>query len=299
MSIKLPKIFLDSGDPEETKRAKGILGFLDGQTTNPSLLAKNPAVMAKREQGTLTEDELLAEYQTMIQAIDKEVAGPISVETYADWNTKADAMLSQAQEMKKWGRNIYVKFPTIPEGVKAANEFVKSGGKVNMTLVFDQNQAAAVYAATLPGTHPSFISPFIGRWDDRGYQGVDLLKNIQKMYRAFDTMRNERKAHVEVLGASIRTMAHFYACILMGVDAVTIPPSLIQEWVTADERFMPDESYRTEFPGLRSILYKDVPYHDDYTQYPIAREADSLLDAGLAKFVTDWNTLIGKNATTV
>ncbi len=294
MSIKLPKIFLDSGDPEETKKAKSLLGFLDGQTTNPSLVAKNPEVQAYLAKGNkLKEDELLNMYRQIIEEISKEIAGPISVEIYADWDTPAEAMLEQAQEMKKWGRNIYIKFPTIPEGLKAANEFVKTGGKVNMTLVFDQQQAAAVYAATLPTFQPAFISPFIGRWDDRGYRGLDLVKNIIKMYKEFDTKRNEHKSHVEVLAASIRSLDHFYASIFLGADIMTIPMTIIREWIE-QERWVPDEKYRIETEGLHAIIYKDLPYRDDYTQYPVEREEGSLLDEGLKKFVSDWNNLLDK-----
>lgn len=292
MSIKLPKIFLDSGDPEETKKAKSLLGFLDGQTTNPSLVAKNPEVQAYIAQGKkLTQDELLNMYREMIQSIDKEIAGPISVETYADWDTTAEEMLEQAQEMKKWGRNICIKFPTIPAGVRAANEFVKTGGRVNMTLVFDQNQAAAVYAATLPAFQPAFISPFVGRWDDRGFRGLDLVKNIAKMFDTYDAKRNEHKRHVEILAASIRHLDHFYASIFLGADAITVPMTIIREWVE-HERWVPDERYRIETAGLRSIIYKEIPYHDDYTQYVIEKEDGSLLDEGLKKFVQDWNNLI-------
>ncbi len=294
MSIKLPKIFLDSGDPDETKKAKSLLGFLDGQTTNPSLVAKNPEVQAYLAKGKkLKEDELLDMYRQIIEQIDKQIAGPISVETYADWNSTADQMLTQAKEMHKWGRNIYIKFPTIPEGLKAANEFVKGGGKVNMTLVFDQNQAAAVYAATLPTFQPAFISPFIGRWDDRGYRGLDLVKNIIKMYKEFDSKRNEHKQHVEVLAASIRNLDHFYASIFLGADIVTIPMSIIREWIE-QERWVPDEKYRIDTQGLHAILYKEMAYHDDYTQYEVKKEEGSLLDEGLNKFVNDWNNLLDK-----
>ncbi len=294
MSIKLPKIFLDSGDPEETKKAKSILGFLDGQTTNPSLVAKNPEVQKFVADGKkLKEDELLNLYRQAIQEIDKEIAGPISVETYADWETTSETMLEQAKEMKTWGRNIYVKFPTIPAGVAAAHEFVKTGGKVNMTLVFDQNQAAAVYAATLPTYQPAFISPFVGRWDDRGFRGVDLVRNIIKMYDAFNKKRNEHRVHVEVLAASIRSLEHFYAAIVLGADAITISLPLIREWLE-DQRFVPDEKYRIETEGLRSMIYQDIPYHDDFTLYPIDKVDGSLLNEGLVKFVSDWNNLLDK-----
>lgn len=294
MSIKLPKLFLDSGNPEETRKAKSLLGYLDGQTTNPSLVAKNPEVQAYLAKGNkLKEDELLDMYKKMIQEIDREIAGPISVETYADWDTTAETMLAQARDMKEWGRNVYIKFPTVPEGLKAANAFVKEGGSVNMTLVFDQQQAAAVYAATLPTFKPAFISPFIGRLDDRGMRGIDLIKNIKKMYREFDKKRNESKAHVEVLGASIRHLNHFYASVFLGADILTVPFSIIKEWVD-EEKWVPDENYRPETGGLHAMIYQDLPYHDDYTQYPVEKVDGSLLSDGLVKFAHDWNSLLDK-----
>jgi len=293
MSIKLPRIFLDSGNPQETAKTKSLLGFLDGQTTNPSLVVKNPEVQKFLADGKkLSQNELLDVYKKIIGEIDTQIAGPISVETYADWDTKAKDMLAQAHDMKTWGKNIYVKFPTIPEGLKAANEFVKSGGSVNMTLVFDQQQAAAVYAATLPTFKPAFISPFVGRWDDRGFKGIDLIKNIVKMFKDFNKKRSENKSHIEILSASIRHLQHFYGSIVNGADILTVPFKIIDEWVQ-EERFMPDESYRPETQGLRSIVYKELPYHDDYMMYPFEREKGSLLDEGLVKFAKDWNSLIG------
>ncbi|MFA9288757.1 MAG: transaldolase family protein [Weeksellaceae bacterium] len=292
MSIKLPKIYLDSGDPAETRRAKGLLGSLDGQTTNPSLVAKNPEVQAYLAKGKkLTEKELLDIYKTFIGEIDKEIAGPISVETYADWDTKAGEMLRQADEMATWGRNIYIKFPSIPEGLKAAYEFTNKGGRVNMTLVFDQEQAAGVYAATLPTTQPAFVSPFIGRWDDRGYDGLDLVKNILKMYRQFDKKRGDKHPHVLVLAASIRNLTHFYNSIFMGADILTVPLTVIREWVQ-EEKWVPDEHYRPEPSGLKSLLYEELPLQTDYTQYKIEQEEGTLLDEGLKKFVADWKGLI-------
>lgn len=299
MSITLPKIFLDSSDPEETRKAKGLLGKIDGQTTNPSLVAKNPEVQAYVASGkTLTETELLARYKDIIGQIELEVAGPLSVEVYADWESTASDLLKQAEDMATWGKNIAIKFPTIPEGLKAAREFTAKGGRANMTLVFTQEQSAAVYSATLPEnpdnegkTH--FISPFIGRWDDRGFQGLDLIKNIVKMYRAFDKTRNAKSPHVEVLAASIRSLDHFYASIYLGADAVTIPLKTIQAWI-AEEKWMPDERYRVPSNGLKSLLYKELPLQADFTEYEIDKTPGSLLDEGLTKFAKDWNKLLGK-----
>lgn len=293
MSIKLPKIFLDSGNPEDTAKAKSLLGFLDGQTTNPSLVLKHPEAQKYVAEGKkFTQDELLDFYKQIIVELDKQLAGPISVETYADWHTTADDMLAQARDMKKWGKNIYIKFPSIPEGIKAANIFVKERGSVNMTLVFDQQQAAAVYIATLPTFKTAFISPFVGRWDDRGFKGLDIIKNINKMYKSFDAKRDEKKKHIEILSASLRNMDHFYGSIINGADILTVPMNIIEQWVHDEERFMPDKTYRAEAKGLRSIVYKDLPYHDDYTMYPVAREHGSLLDEGLIKFANDWNSMI-------
>lgn len=292
MTIKRPRIFLDSGDPAETHKAKSLLGFLDGQTTNPSLVAKNPEIQAYMATGKkLTETELLNKYKELVGELQKTVAGPISVETYADWTTTAEDMLEQAYDMKTWGRNIYIKFPTIPAGIEAAHKFVTDGGSVNMTLVFDQTQAAAVYTATMPSIKPAFISPFVGRWDDRGYKGMDLIKNIIKMYKNFNKIRNERRVHVEVLAASIRTMDHFYSAMVLGADILTVPLSIIQEWID-NEQWMPDTTYRPETKGLKSIIYQDLPYHDDYMSYPVEHVEGSLLDEGVGKFVKDWKSLL-------
>jgi transaldolase len=297
MSIKLPKIFLDSGNPEETRTAKGLLGHLEGQTTNPSLVVKNPEVQKLIGEGKkLTEKELLDIYRQIVLEISKQIAGSISIEVYADWDTTATQMLKQADQMNSWINHAHIKFPTTPEGLNAAHEFSKQGGRVNMTLVFTQEQAAAVYAATLHEhtTSPHFVSPFIGRWDDRGYDGQDLVKNIYRMYRDFNKrMPRNYHPHVEILGASIRTLDHLYACIYMGVDIVTIPMKLIQEWVV-DERWMPDEHYRVNTNGLKSMVYKKLPLRKNFTEYGIEKTPGDLLDEGLKKFADDWNNLLKK-----
>jgi transaldolase len=294
MSIRLPKIFLDSGDPEETKKAKGLLGHLEGQTTNPSLVLKNPEVQKAIGGGKkLTEKELLDTYRQIVQDIAREVAGSISIEVYSDWKTTAPQMLKQAEDMNTWINHAHIKFPTTPEGLKAAHEFAKQGGRVNMTLVFNQTQAAAVYAATWDTKNVHFSSLFIGRWDDRGVNGLDLVKNILRMYRQFNKQEHRNKSHVEVLAASIRSLDHLYASIFMGADIVTIPLSLIQAWVI-DERWMPDEHYRFTNHGLKSMVYEPVPLKKNFTDYQITHTEGDLLDEGMKRFATDWNSLLTK-----
>ncbi|QQG44237.1 MAG: transaldolase [Candidatus Roizmanbacteria bacterium] len=288
MSIKLPKIFLDSGNPEETKRAKGLLGHIDGQTTNPSLVAKHPEAQRFLSQGKkLTEEELLKFYRQIIEEIGREIAGSISVEVYADWDSTASQMLKQAEKMFTWGRNIHIKFPTTEEGLKAASEFTKNGGRVNMTLVFNQTQAAASYAATLQSKETHFVSPFIGRLDDRGVNGLDLVKNIIKLYRKFN---KQDKSNILVLAASIRTLQHLYSSIFMGADVVTIPFKIAQEWVK-EEKWMPDKHYRPSQSGLKYLKYEDLAFYNNFEKYKIPHIEDDLLDEGLKKFVADWKSL--------
>ncbi len=292
-TIKLPKIFLDSGDPDETRRAKGILGHIDGQTTNPTLISKHPEVQKMQQGGIkMSEEALMKFYKEVVAQIEREIAGPISVEVAADWDTQAQEMLKQAHEMVTWGRNIYIKFPTTQEGVKAASEFVRSGHHVNMTLVFTQTQAAAAYAATLAGTIiPHFVSPFMGRYDDRGYLGLDLLKNIIKMYKNFGKQRNTSVRHVQVLASSIRTLDHFYGATFLGADALTVPLRVLTQWVH-DEKWVPEGTYRPTGHGLKSLKYEDIPFKSNFEEYEVQKVEGDLLDEGLKRFATDWKRLL-------
>ena len=318
MSIRLPKIFLDSGDPEETKKAKGILGFLDGQTTNPSLVAKHPEAQKYISAGKkFTESELLKFYKEVVAEIGKEISGPISVEVYADWETKAETMLVQARDMFTWGHNIQLKFPTIPEGLKAANQFVKEGGRVNMTLVFTEEQAAAVYVTTATGggggrgpdsaqtlastggretddrtrrNDVHFVSPFLGRWYDRGYNGLDLIKNVIKMYKKFNKQTNEKKHHVQVLASSIRDMDQFYGSIALGSDILTVPIKVLYSWVQ-DGKSLPDQNFHAPQTGVKPIVYKDLPLRNNFEEYEVGRVEGDLLDEGIKRFAADWKSL--------
>ena len=173
------KIFIDGGDFEETQEVKNLLGFVDGQTTNPTLISQNPIVKARIKKGEkFTKREAYHFYKKVVEKIAKITSGPISIEVYADQNTKAEEMLNQAKEMVKWIPNAYIKLPITKEGLKAANLATKEDIPVNMTLCFSQEQAAAVYAATKGTKRPVFVSPFVGRLDDRGENGMDLVKNI-------------------------------------------------------------------------------------------------------------------------
>jgi transaldolase len=151
-SAKRPpsKILVDGGDPQETTRIRKLLGFVDGQTTNPSLIAKNPDVKRLVESGQrLTETQEAAEYRKIVQAISPLVGDAgVSIEVFADLHTTAKEMLKQGIEMNSWIPNAYIKYPCTAEGLKAAQSSVAEGLRVNITLCFSQSQAAAVFAAT-------------------------------------------------------------------------------------------------------------------------------------------------------
>jgi transaldolase len=194
------KILVDGGDPEETLRVKQLLGFVDGQTTNPSLIAKNPEIRERIASGhSLSPQEEKDEYRKIVQNISPLVGDAgVSIEVFADLDTKAEEMLAQGEEMFSWIPNAYIKYPCTREGLRAAEMSVARQIRVNMTLCFSQEQAAAVYAATRGSREPAYVSPFIGRLDDHGENGIDLIKNIKEMYKNGD-------GHVYVLAASIRT----------------------------------------------------------------------------------------------
>ena len=142
------KILVDGGDPKETQQVRQLIGFVDGQTTNPSLIAKNPEVKQLVESGQpLSEQQESAEYRKIVQAISPLVGDAgVSIEVFADLSTTAEQMLKQGREMFTWIPNAYIKYPCTSEGLKAAQRSVAVGIRVNVTLCFSQQQAAAVYA---------------------------------------------------------------------------------------------------------------------------------------------------------
>src|SRR3989338_5159893 len=129
MSIILPsKIFIDGGDPEETAQAVKLLGYIDGQTTNPSLVAKNPEIEKFIASGKrFKKDALLKEYRKIVQEVAKVTKGPCSIEVYANENSSAEDLLIQAADMYTWIPNAYIKFPIIKQGLEAAGKAVAEG----------------------------------------------------------------------------------------------------------------------------------------------------------------------------
>src|SRR5262252_8191974 len=219
------KILVDGGDPQETLRAKELLGFVDGQTTNPSLIAKNPHIKELIASGhKLSGGEEMDEYKKIVQTISPVVGDAgVTIEVCSDEKTSAQEMFTQGQEMYSWVPNAYVKYPCTAEGLRAAQMSVKQGIRVNMTLCFSQQQAAAVYAATRGTKEPAYVSPFVGRLDDSGQNGMDVVKNIKRMFSRGD-------GHVLVLAASIRSLEHLLDCFALETELATVPAKIIEAW---------------------------------------------------------------------
>lgn len=274
-------IFIDGGDPEETAKAKELLGYIDGQTTNPSVIAKNPHIKERLQKGEkFTEEELFSEYKKIIQEIAKITPGPTSIEVYADFNTKAEEIIRQAREMVSWIPNAYIKIPIIHEGLKAASELCTEM-QLNMTLCFSEGQAAAVYEVTREAAYPLYISPFAGRLDDRGENGMDLVANIISLYEATDK-------HVKVLTASVRSLNHLLYALKLKSPAITIPFKVFKEW--ADKGFpIPTLAFVYDRPDLKEISYSQINLDQPWQSYNIKHE---LTDKGIAKFVEDWKKLL-------
>ena len=280
------KILLDGGDAGETQRTKKLIGFLDGQTTNPSLIARNPEVKRLVASGHgLSVREQMAEYRKIVEAISPLVGeAGVSIEVFADTNTTAEEMLDQAREMFSWVPNAFIKYPCTQQGLRAGEQSVRSGIRVNMTLCFSQAQAAAVYAATKGSRVPVYVSPFIGRLDDIGENGVDLVANIKRMYGAGD-------GHVAVLAASIRNLEQMLYCFLLETELMTVPAKVLDVW--ASNKFpMPDSDFKYTATG-KPILYQELALDQPWQSFDIQHE---LTRKGIEKFVADYRATLSQTA---
>jgi transaldolase len=278
------RIFLDGADPAETRTVLDALGFLDGQTTNPSLLAKNPEAAAHKAPGhKFSRTTIYDFYKDLCRTLSAMLPeGSISIEVYADAATTAEAMVEQAREFDAWIGNAHIKLPTTRAGLAAARLLTGEGRRVNLTLVFSQAQAAAVYAATRGARRGSvFLSPFVGRLDDRGENGMELIENVLRLYAGSDR-------HVEVLTASVRTMAHFQRALALGSDIITAPAGLLLEWAAAGLPVPGPESVY-DAAGLSPIAFQSIPLDKPWTSYALDHD---LTTSGMEKFSKDWNSLI-------
>jgi len=192
------KIFIDTANVDEIRRMNE-LGIIDGVTTNPTLMA--------REKRSFK--DLVAE---IVQIADF----PISIEAVS---TEAGAIVEEARELASIAPNIVVKIPIIEEGLKAVKILSKEGVKTNVTLVFSANQA--LLAAKAGAT---YVSPFIGRLDDIGHEGMQVVREIVQIYKNYDY-------RTQVIVASIRHPLHVIEAGKVGAHVATIPPDVLKRMV--------------------------------------------------------------------
>ena len=286
------QLLVDGGDPEETLRVKRLIGYVDGQTTNPTLVAKNPEVRTLVSSGQkFSSREELDEYKKIVQTISPLVGGAgVSIEVFADFDTTAEDMLAQGREMFSWIPNAYIKYPCTHEGLRAAQMSVRQSMRVNITLCFSQEQAAAVYAATKGTETPVYVSPFVGRLDDRGENGMDLVRNIKQMYKTGD-------GHVHVLAASIRHLKHLLGSFALETELVTAPGKVWEEWAASSFQLPEaDFVYRgTDKPDkpLKPIAYKSVDLNRAWESFDIRHE---LTTKGIQQFVADYKSTLKQSA---
>jgi transaldolase len=190
------KFFIDSANINHIKEAAS-LGLLDGVTTNPSLVAKEGK-----------------NFIELLNEIVKIVDGPISAEVVS---TDYAGIIKEAEDLVKIHKNIVVKVPLIREGIKAVKTLSEKGIKTNVTLCFSAPQA--ILAAKAGAT---YVSPFVGRLDDIGHEGMDLISQIVTIYRNYDFK-------TQVIVASIRHPLHIVEAGLMGADICTIPYEVIEK----------------------------------------------------------------------
>ena len=193
------RIFLDTANIDEVRQA-AKLGVITGVTTNPSLVAK----------------EKKADMRAVIQEISSIVDGPISAEVLS---LEPKAMIREAREVSSWSPNVVVKIPVSAGGLEAISVLSKEGIRTNLTLCFSLNQAIL---GGIVGA--SYISPFVGRMDDAGHDGMQLVAEIVKVFEHY-------KLPSKVIAASIRHPLHVVAAAKAGAHIATIPYSVLMQMI--------------------------------------------------------------------
>lgn len=209
------RIFLDTAEIEQIKEA-ARLGVIDGITTNPTLVAQAGAT----------------DYEATIKEISSIIPGPISTEVVVEG---AGPMLEQARQMVTWAPNIVIKIPITGEGLEVISALSRENIKVNCTLCFSANQALLAARAGA-----AYISPFVGRLDDIGQDGMQLVADIVEMYRNYDDI------DTQVIAASMRHPEHCLRAAQIGADIATIPYKVLMQMIkhpltdTGIARFLAD-----------------------------------------------------------
>jgi len=193
------RIFLDTANIDQIRQA-AKLGIISGVTTNPSLVSK----------------EMPTDYEAAIKEICSIIPGPISAEVLVEG---VEPMIEQARHISTWAPNIVIKIPATTDGLEVTSKLAKEGIKVNFTLCFSLNQALL---GALAGA--SYVSPFVGRLDDIGHDGMQVVKDTVEVFKNY-------KLNTEVIAASIRHPQHCVAAAKAGAHIATVPYTVLMQMI--------------------------------------------------------------------
>ncbi len=195
------KIFLDTANLESIRKFNDM-GLLDGITTNPSLMSK---------EGGNPKD--------IMEEMTKIIKGDVSLEVVS---TEYSGMIEEGKRLRQYGKNVVVKVPMTPDGLKACKHLTSEGIPVNVTLIFSPNQALL---AAKSGA--KYVSPFIGRLDDIGKDGMNLIRDIKTIFDNYK--KNDKNFEAQILVASIRHPIHVVDAAKIGAHVVTLPPAVLDK----------------------------------------------------------------------
>ncbi len=303
----MTQFLLDSGDITEDLEIQAMAKSHDseiwGATTNPKLIAK----ILHGQKLTSQQEAFSVLQKHIVENIVTTLPGAVSAEVYADASTTPEEMIRQGEEIATWHERIMVKLPMTRSGLIARGALRKKGIGINMTLVFSQQQIFTLALHEILMTRefgvtrnswPCFISPFIGRLDDQGEDGLSLLHQATIMLATY--LPN---APVWLLASSIRNPYHILSCIQAGIPLITAPMSVYTQWFDS-----PDKKFENPTPNLKqipqwkpSVKILSITTVDDLLSAIDQKDLDithPLTDAGLAQFVASWQELFHQDQST-
>ncbi|MFH1833265.1 MAG: transaldolase family protein [Candidatus Levyibacteriota bacterium] len=306
----MAKFLLDSGNPDEfreiSKLAKKNKSEIWGATTNPTLIAKSASRRIADKK--ISQKKAFELQKQIVLEILNIVPGAVSAEVYADEKTKASEMIKQGKEIAKWHKRVVVKLPTTIEGFKARTELRKNGILINNTLVFSQQQVFAICLheqimqrqfGPLPlqiNGWQCFISPFVGRLDDIGKNGMQLIENSMKM-------KNEFGFDLWLLPASLsRHVEYIKRCIELNAELLTAPAKTLIEWLSLSKTKQKKLNSKAYAKTLTPIKYwepsDELLEIETINEFMKALKSNKLnirhdlTDKGIIRFTNDWKSII-------
>ena len=303
----MTQFLLDSGNPQEYRELQALAKEHNteiwGATTNPTLIAR--ALAGKK----LTQQEAFALQKEIVMEILTIVTGSVSAEVYTDETTTAEEMASQGEEIASWNERVNVKLPTTIEGLKARTTLRKKKISINNTLVFSQQQIFAItlhehiIRKTDPDNQPKwpqFISPFVGRLDGRGENGMQLIEHGMKVKEIFPLVNNQPLTWM--LAASIRRIEHFKRSIELNSEIITAPAKIYKEWFSWTEEQQGQLDTQAYAQSLTTIPFwqppqaiQEIATIEDFMSAIASDELDishPLTDTGIEQFVRDWKAIL-------